>query len=321
MAERYLTGAIQKYEPGAKLAEASARLIQKGCGIPIEPPSGRRRLSVIKEPFPLKLGTEKNGGLAIEVAEEKYHWALTGLETVMNLSRDLREKVTIVRHIPDLAPCQYRLGVSALAFGVDTLEKLEELIQGGLRIPQTLDELKPGIRIATKHVNLMEEIFRQRGLNLKAIYDPTPETAPELRNILYAADNFETGRSWRAHEITPGENLLDPHGVLIKAKRLPWGIGQIFYKEFLPRFNQALAHPETWLNPVIPSDAGNIGGDPENPKNQGGSHGIVGIIRGIFPMGRNAAMLSLSSMFTLFCSSAILNSWDLRTSKKKDLKS
>lgn len=252
----YLKGAIQKVAEDARLARPSARFIQIGCGIPIEIPAGRRRVSTVEEPLHLKLGTEKNGGLAEGVAEGKYHWAITGLETVEDLPNGKRNKVIVVKDLP-FAYCQYRIGVHASAFGVETLGELLELIKDDLiTVPQSLNELTPDTSIATKHVNFMKRIINQRGLGLIVVHDSTPETAPELRDITWVADNFESGHTWHTHNIMEiPEVLLEPHAVLVRAKRLPRTVEEIFENEFMPRVKFALENPESWLNPDTSGDS------------------------------------------------------------------
>jgi len=325
MAERYLRIGIQKDEPNAKLAGVSARFLQIGCGLPIDIPTGRRRFSMIEEPLPLKLGTEKNGGLAIELVDKTYHMVITGSETVENLSDDQKGKVTVVRDL-EFARCQYRIGVSALAYGVKTLEELYELIKNGLKIPQTLEELKPGTRIATKHVNLMGRIIQQRDLNLEPVYYSTPEIAPEFGGVYWAADNFEFGNTWHTHNILESEEiLLEPHAVLAKVKRLPWGMARIFNNEFLPRVDQALEYPERWLK----SDMGEDSKNDESQKKGGPNKEswlrklIPGSVR-VTPEGVvTASTLSVSlllALFTLPNPSGILNPWHSKTFREKDLR-
>lgn len=239
MAERYLTGAIQK-EPG-RLTKESVSFLQIGCGIPFELPLGRKRFSVV-ENLPFKIGTEKNGGLAVTVAVGKYHWAIAGEDTVENLPDELRTKVIIVRKL-GFQPCQYRLGVYEYAIEKHLLAEGRDRIEG-------LEDIKPGTPIATKHTHLLERLIRQRGLNLAVVHDTTPETAPEFRNIFSVADVYRTGDTFREHHIEPrGEPLLECQVVLIKARRLPWGMARIFGEQLLPRVDWALANPERWLNP------------------------------------------------------------------------
>lgn len=312
MAERYLDGGIQKE---GKLTDNSVRFLQIGCGFTdFKPPTGRRRFSTFEKPFPQRIGTERNGALARELAEGKYDWVITGSETIEDLPDELRDRVTVVRDLP-FARCQYRLGVSALAFGVETLDELEELIRTGrAKVPQTLQELRSGTRIATKHINLMGRIIKERSLGLRVVHDDTPETAPEFHRIYVVADNYETGKSWRDHEIFPGEVFLEPHAVLAKARRLHWGKGRMFNNEFLPRVDEALEHPERWLNPETqtPADGRPPSSNPK-PKRRFWDLGEV------FRVGRVAIGSAL--LFTLLNNSVILDPWHSRTSKKKELRS
>ena len=242
MAERkYLAGAIQK--EGGRLADESARFIRIGCGIPFDLPTGRQRISVV-ENLRLKIGTEKNGGLVGGVVIGKYHWAIAGEDMVEELSDHERDKVTIVRRL-GFQPCQYRLGIWE-----GSPEKLV-VVEGRTSLGK-LEDLRPNTMIATKHVNYLGRVIRERGLNLKAVYDRSPETAPELRGIVVVADNYETGGTWRElkpYGISPREVFLESQAVLIKAKRLPWGRARMFNEILLPRVDQALEHPERWLNP------------------------------------------------------------------------
>ena len=239
--ELYLRGAIQR-DPG-RLYDESIRFLQIGCDIPFEPPTRYKPLSRIENPQ-LIIGAEENSWLALEVVARKYDWDIVGLETVENLPDDQRNNVVVVRHL-GFQKCQYRLGIwegvperSLLAKGRDRVE--------------TLEDLKPGTKIATKHDNYLNRIIRERGLNLEAVHDWTPETAPEFNNRIYiVADNYVTGTTWREqpHPISARENFLDSEAVLIKARRLPRGRGRIFNDMLLPRVEQALEHPERWLNP------------------------------------------------------------------------
>lgn len=321
MKERYLRFAIQKNEPGAKLAGVSERFLQIGCEIPIPIPSGRRRMSKIEEPLRLMLGTEKNGGMAMDVAEKRYDLAITGWETYLDLIDEQRREVAVVSHMGNLAaPCQYRPAVSAQAFGVETLEELEELMKAGITIPSKLTDLPRGTAIATKHVNMLNRYFRDHGLRLEAVYCRTPELAPELVGTPYMADNYDTGGSLRVHNFKVMDDVIEnPHGVLLKARRLPWGKGRIFNNEFLPRVEEALQHPERWLNQDTTNNSAHIDIQERNNNSRSSDRGLVDKIRGMFPsVGKTAAIVSLLPIFTLLSTSAIPNPWHSETSKEKD---
>lgn len=243
MPERlYLTGAIQK-EPG-RLYRGSVEFLQIGCGITdFQPPAGRNRFSVVENP-PLKIGTEKNGGLAEGVVMRKYYWAITGLDTVKDLPDDEQNNVVVVREL-GFQSCQYRLGIS------EAVSESSLLAKGRNRV-EVLEDLRRGTKIAAKHVHYLRREVRRRGLNLQVVYDPTPETAPEFRQIYAVADNYETGGTWRQlkpYKISAREIFFESQAVLIRARRLPRDMADIFNNEFLPRVDQALANPERWFNP------------------------------------------------------------------------
>lgn len=317
MRERYLRFAIQKNEPGAKLAGISERILQIGCDIPIPIPSGRRRLSKIEEPLRFMLGTEKNGGMAVDVVEERYDSAITGWETVLDLTDNQRNEVVVVSHMENLvAPCEYRPAVSAQAFGVETLAELKELMQSGVTIPRRLEDLPRGTAVATKHVNMLNRYFREHNLKLESVYCRTPELATELLGINYIADNYEHGTTMHEHNFQEMEEvMLRPHGVLLKVSRLPKGVGPIFNEEFLPRFYRALEHPERWINPGAQT--------PNNETNQAVENKPE---HRFWPLGglfRSSARVAVVStlLFTLLNTSAILNPWHSKTSEEKDSKS
>lgn len=259
MAERYLRGAIHKEKDGdpreRDFHKDTVRFLQRGCGIDFEPPIGRQRLSTI-ETLKLKFGTEKNGELMGGLVIRKYDFAIGGKDMVRNLPDD---QINDVVEVVDLGYqfCLYRLGVS------EAVPERFLAIEGKDRV-ETLEDLKPGTRIATKHFNLLGRIIRERGLSLNAVYDPTPETAPELRGIYVMADLYQTGSTWVEHlpyKISPREVFLESQAVLAKARKLSWGTSPIFYKELLTRVYLALEHPERWLNP-------DTWGDSKNNENQ-----------------------------------------------------
>lgn len=258
MPEIYLIGAIQK--EGGRLTEGSVRFLQRGCGIAdFRLPTGRQRLSTV-ESVRLKVGTEKNGGLVEEVANGKYHWAIAGEDMVEDLPDNLRDNVVKVREL-GFEYCEYRLGIWE---GIS--ERL--LVAEGRDRVEVLDDLKKDTKIATKHVNYLRRIIRNRGLNLEVVPNHTPETAPELQRIYVVADNYETGGTWAnlepfaisakytsyneeeaKYEERDREIFLKSQAVLIRARRLPWGRARMFNEILLPRVDQALEHPERWLNP------------------------------------------------------------------------
>ena len=305
MPEIHLTGTIQK-EPG-RLYPESVRFLQIGCGIPFEPPTGRQRFNVV-EKLPLIIATEKNGGLAETVAMGKYNWGIAGLDMVEGLIDGLHDQVIVVRKL-GFQRCQYTVGVWESA-----LEK-SLLIEGKNRI-EILEDLIPGIRIATKreHEYILKRIIRQRGLNLRTVHDPTPETAPELRGIEVVADIVRSGDTFREFHLSQREVLLESEAVLIRARKLPLGRERIFNDILLPRVDQALEHPERWLN-------------PENSESRGSNGGFAHRIREnvdrlLSRSGKAAAVVStLALLFTLLPSSVILNSWRSGISKEKELRS
>ena len=328
--EIYLTGAIQK-EPG-RLYEESVRFLQIGCGIPFEPPTGHQRLSTV-ESLKLKIGTEKNGGLVRGVATmKKYHWAVAGEDMVEGLPDEQRDNVVIVRRL-GFQFCQYRPGIW------EGVPERTLLAEGRDRF-RVLEDLKDGTTLATKpeHINYLRRIIRRRGLNLQAVEDDTPETAPELRRIYVAVDNYETGGTWadlRPYAISAkyiddeGEErdreiLLKSEAVLIKARRLPWGRARMFDEIMLPRADLALEHPERWLNPDILTSTANDEYETHNK----GEHRFWNFGK-IFSRPEKlpekvavaSSVLLALPLFTLLTSSAILNPWHSRTSNKKELRS
>jgi len=280
MPERYLTGAIQK-EPG-RLYEESVRFIQIGCGIPFEPPTGHQRISTV-ESLRLKIGTEKNGGLVEGVAIGKYHWAITGEDMVEGLPDDQRDSVIIIRKL-GFQFCQYRPGIW------EGVSERSLLAEGRDRF-RVLEDLKEGTRLATKHehINYLRRVIRQRGLNLDAVIDATPETAPEFRGIYVAIDNYQTGGTWadlKPYAISAkyfdddGEEkdreiLLESQAVLIRARRLPWGRIRMFNKIILSRADQALEHPERWLSSPTLNNRAENGQIVPPPHNSHGRPRIV----------------------------------------------
>lgn len=249
MPERYLTGAIQK-KPG-RLYPESVRFIRDGCDIPFKPPTGHQRLVTI-EGLRLKIGTEKNGGLVEGVANGKYNWVVAGEDMYEGLPDHLRDRLMIVRWL-GFQFCQYRLGVW------EGVSERFLVARGRGDTVKTLEDLKPSTAVATKreHVHYLGRVIEQRGLDLTAVPDSTPETAPDLRGIFVIADNYETGGTWRnlrPYPISPREVLLKSQAVLIRAKKLPWGMMGIFNGMFLPRVDRALANPSLWLNPQSESE-------------------------------------------------------------------
>lgn len=215
MAERLLTGAIQK---DGKLTEGSISLL-RASGIPFELPTGRQRFSGVEDPS-MRIGTEKNGGLAYGVATGKYDWAIPGRDTVYALPDYLRRRIQIVE--PDLGfgYCYYVAGVFISEYRPESTL----LIDRSKTEMQGLEDLRPGTTIATKYEHALNRIIREqerrlkRQLHLEVVHEDTPETAPvfSFGDILVVADIWEHGDTFLENCIEPRITLFDSQAVLIR---------------------------------------------------------------------------------------------------------
>lgn len=233
---KYLTGAIM--EKGGRLADQSVAFLQKGCGLTgFQLPAGHERFSVAHPQ--MVIATEKNWGLALGVAEKKYHWAIVGLDMVADLPEGYQDRVQVVKSL-GFGHCEIKVGVSARYFGVQTLGELRPDVQA-----PALKDLKPKTRVATKYPNYLTRELRRRHLNLRVIQEATPETAP-LRGIDIIVDIARPEETFGPNQIMEGELLLPSQAVLIRARSLTPEKTRLFFS-FMQRVNRAVARPDRWL--------------------------------------------------------------------------
>lgn len=267
MAERPLRGAIQK---DGKLTEGSVNLL-RASGIPFELPTERQRWSEVRHPY-MWISTEKNGDLAKEVAKGKYDWGIAGRDTVYALPDNLLRQIRIVE--PDLgfAYCYYVLGVYQSQS--ENRPELNILVDRSKGEVQSLEDLKPGTKIATKYEHALNRLIREeerrlkRPLLLDVKHEGTPETAPafSFNNILVVADIWERGNTFLTNFIEPRITLFDSQAVLIRRIYRFSKANEESFRTLHDMIKEGLTRPESLSRPQPPSpDLGGMTDGHERP--------------------------------------------------------